>query len=128
MLKKIITITTIMSLCSLVVLLNVTTPSSAGPFGILAIFVFAYLLSLGLVTCFIFWGSRAFVYFSRLFATRKPILTLDLKRSYYFATVFAAAPIILIGLQSVGSIGLYESSLVVIFVAIGCIYVSKRTK
>ena len=127
MLKKIIFVTTIISLCLLVILLNVTAPSWAGPFGILAIFVFAYLSSLGLVTYFFYWASKAISYFSKSFITIKPILTLDFKRSYYFATVFAAVPIILMGLQSVGSIGIYESLLLVLFLVIGCVYVSKRT-
>ncbi len=128
MLKKIIIIITILSLCSLVILLNVTTPSLAGPLGILALFIFAYLLSLGLVAYLIYYCSKVISYFSRHLTMRRPILSMDFKRSYYFATVFAAAPIILIGLQSVGSIGLYEFLLVTIFLLLGCIYVSKRTK
>ena len=128
MLKKIIPIITIISLCSLVVLLNVTAPSWAGPFGVLAVFIFAYLLSLGLATYFFYYSSKVVSYFSRIFITRKPVLRLDFRRSYYFATVFAATPIIFIGLQSVGPVGLYESLLIIIFLIIGFVYVSKRTK
>jgi len=57
---------------------------------------------------------------------RKPFEVLTLKRSYYFSTIIAAAPIMLIGLQSVGSVNIYEVLLVVIFVFIGCLYISKR--
>jgi hypothetical protein len=128
MLKIVINTITIISLCLLIVLLNVTAPSWAGPLGILAIFILAYCLSLGIVTYLIFWGSMAVSYFSRPFVSRKPINPLEFKKSYYFATVFAAAPIILIGLQSVSSVGFYEALLILIFVVIGCVYVSKKTK
>jgi len=33
----------------------------------------------------------------------------------------------LIGMQSVGGIGVYELGLVVLFVAIGCVYIAKRS-
>lgn len=128
MLKKIITVTTIFSLCLLIVLLNSTTPSWPGPLGVLAVFIFAYLSSLGLVAYLIYWSSRTISYLSRHFTLRKPLLPLDFKRSYYFATIFAVAPVILIGLQSVGNIGPYELLLVVVFVALGSLYVSKRAK
>lgn len=51
---------------------------------------------------------------------------LTYKRAYYFSTVIAAAPVMLIGLQSVGSIGIYEILLVALFTVVGCIYISKR--
>ena len=126
MFKKIILITTILSLCLLIVLLNVTTPVIAGPLGILAIFIFAYLSLLGLVTYFLYWSNRLIRYLSKFLALRKPLNKLVFKRAYYYSTILAAAPIMLIGLQSVGSIGVYEIFLVSIFVIIGCLYVSKR--
>jgi len=126
MLEKIISITTILSLCLLIVLLNVTTPAAAGPFGILVIFVFAYLSSLGVVTYFLYGISRVISYLSTVFITRRPFVALTFKRSYYYSTIIAAAPILLIGLQSVGAVGIYEFFLVLIFIIIGCLYVSKR--
>ena len=127
MLKKILIITTTVSLCLLFVLLNVTSPSWAGPVGILAIFIFAYLSSLGIVTFFIYYLSRIISYFARSFVLKRPFMSLDFKRSYYFATVFASAPIIILGFQSVGSMGIYEILLLIIFIVVGCVYVAKRT-
>ena len=126
MLKRIILAITIVSLCLLVFLLNVTTPSTAGPFGILLIFIFAYLSSLGAVTFFLYGVSRVISHLSIVFVARRPIEPLTFKRSYYFSTIIATAPILLVGLQSVGADGFYESLLVLIFVIIGCVYVSKR--
>jgi hypothetical protein len=128
MLKKLITTITIISLCLLIVLLNSTTPSWPGPLGVLAVFICAYLSSLGIVAYLIYWSSRVFSYLSKHLTSRKPLLALDFKRSYYFATVLAVAPVIFIGLQSVGDIGPYEFLLVASFVALGVFYISKRTK
>ena len=128
MLRIIISTTTVASLCLLAVLLNITTPATAGPFGILVIFVFAYLSLLGVVTYFLYGISYVVAHLSTLFVVRRPFEVLTLKRSYYYSTVVAAAPIMLIGLQSVGTVGIYEFLLISIFVIIGCLYVSKRIR
>lgn len=126
MLEKIILVITVASLCLLVILLNVATPTGIGPFGILAVFAFAYLSLLGVMTFLIFSISRIVSHLSSAFTVKKPIRTLSFKESYYYSTVVAAAPIMLVGLQSVGSIGPYESLLIVLFVVIGCVYITKR--
>ena len=126
MLKILIITITSASLCLLIVLLNVTTPVSAGPFGILAIFISAYLVLLGLFAYLIHWTSRFIAYISVNLISRRPFQTLTLKRSYYYSTIIAAAPIMLIALQSVGTLGFYELLLTTIFIVIGCLYVSKK--
>ena len=126
MLKIIISIITILSFCILVILLNITTPVIAGPFGILAIFIFAYLTLIGVTTFFIYGMSRIIAHLSTVFISRKPFEALNFKRAYYYSTIIAAAPIMLIGLQSVGDVGFYEYLLMLIFIALGCLYVSKR--
>jgi hypothetical protein len=73
-----------------------------------------------------YWTGRLVAHLSKVFVPRKPISSLSFKRSYYFSTVIAAVPIMLIGLQSVGAVGFYEIALVVIFAIIGCLYISKR--
>jgi len=117
---------TLVSLCLLTILLNTTAPATAGPFGILAIFIFAYLASLGMTTYFLYGASRVTSHLAAAFTVKRPLRALVFKRAYYYSTVLAAAPIMLIGLQSVGSIGLYEFILVLLFTVIGCVYISKR--
>jgi hypothetical protein len=124
--KKLIFIFTVIGICLVVVLLNVTTPVSAGPFGILIIFISGYVSLLGIISYFLYVGSRVAARLSTALITKKPFEPLSFKRSYYFSTVVASAPIMLIGLQSVGTVGVYELLLIVIFVIIGCLYVSKR--
>ncbi len=126
MLKIIISITTLVSLCFLIMLLNTTTPATAGPFGILAIFIFAYMLSIGLVTYLLYYGSRLASRVSIALRARRPFEILTFKHSYYYSSVLALFPILIIGLQSVGAVGFYELLLVFIFVIIGTLYVSKR--
>ena len=126
MLKIIISIITILSFCILVILLNTTTPVIAGPFGILAIFIFAYLTLIGFTTFFLYGMSRIIAHLSTVFISRKPFEALNFKRSYYYSTIVAAAPIMLIGLQSVGDVGFYEYLLMIIFIVLGCLYVSRR--
>lgn len=126
MLEKIISIITIVSLCLLVLLLNTTAPVTAGPLGILAIFIFAYVSSLGVMTYFLYGMSRIAAHLSLAFTVKKPIVAMPFRRSYYYSTVLAAAPVMLIGLQSVGSVSIYEFALVLIFIVIGCVYITKR--
>jgi hypothetical protein len=126
MIKIIISVVTFVSICLLVILLNITTPVTAGPFGILVIFIFAYLSLLGIIAYFLYVISLMVARFSTLLIPRKPIEALTFKRSYYYSTVIASGPIMLIGLQSVGTVGIYEVLLIIIFIIIGCLYVSKR--
>jgi len=125
MLERIIPAMTITSLCLLIIMLNIITPASAGPFGILVIFISAYLSLLGILTYLLVGVSRVATYLSAVFMTRKPFQRLRLKRSYYFSTIVAAAPVMLIGLQSVGAVSIYSFLLLITFVVIGCLYISK---
>ena len=126
MLQRVIAIITIASLCLLTLMLVTTTPASAGPFGLLLIFITAYLTCLGLISFFLYGISRVIVYASAGFTMRRPAQVLPFRRSYYYSTVLAAAPVMLVGLQSVGAVGIYEFLLVVLFEVIGCIYITKR--
>lgn len=126
MLQRTLISVTIVSLCLLTLLLLSSTPATAGPLGLLVIFVSAYLTAMGLISFFLYGAGRALAFFAAGFAARRPIKPLSLRRSYYYGTVLAAAPVMLVGLQSVGSVGVYEIILVTLFVGIGCFYVSKR--
>lgn len=126
MLQKTLIGVTIVSLCLLVLLLSTTTPATAGPIGLLVIFISAYLAAMGLLSFFLYGANRLLSFFFSGFTNSKRRYTLSLKKSYYYGTVLAAAPVMLVGLQSVGSVGVYETVLVLIFVIIGCFYVSKR--
>jgi len=110
----------------LLLIINIASPSSIGPFGILIVFILIYLSSLGVVTFLIFWVSRIATVLSKIFVFKKPIVPMSFRHSYYFGSMISAAPVILVGLGSVGAVGGYELLLVIIFLFVGCFYVSKR--
>lgn len=127
MLKRAILAITIASAAMLGILLFTTTPASTGPLGILAFFVFMYLSVLGVLT-FLFRGVS-------LLASKAPWLRskrlrlneLTLRRSYYYASVIALAPVMIVAMQSVGEIGPYQILLVLFFIIIAWVYVTNRT-
>ena len=61
-------------------------------------------------------------------SVRKPVRLMQFRRAYYFSTVLAAAPVMLVGLQSVTTVGVYEVLLVAVFEVVACIYISRRTR
>jgi len=124
--KIIISVTTAVSLCLLAILLNFITPASAGPFGILLVFVFIYMSSFGLMTFFLFGMSHVFSYIFAIVMARKPFLPLTFRKACLYSSVVATTPVMLIALRSVGLVDFYEYLLVISFVAIGCLYISKR--
>ncbi len=128
MLPRILATISLASLCVLSLMLTFTSPASAGPMGLLVIFVSAYLSFVGLISFFLFGIRRLIVLLSSGMALRKPLQLMPFKRAYYYSTVLAAAPVLLIGLQSVKSVGFYEVLLVVVFETIACLYVNKRMK
>lgn len=128
MLKKIVATTTITSLCLLTILLNITAPTTTGPLGILAVFVLGYLSSLGVMTYFLYGVSRLIVHLTATLTVKKPLSRISFRTAYYYSTVVAAAPVMIIGLQSVGSTGVYQVGLVFLFVVIGCLYITKRIR
>ena len=128
MLPRIIATLSLASLCLLSALLTFTTPASAGPFGLLVIFITAYLTFIGLISFFLFGISHLVASISVGMTVRKPITAMQFRRAYYFSTVLAAAPVMLIALQSVRAISVYELLLVVIFEVVACVYVSRRIR
>ncbi len=126
MLSRILIIILAIAGVGLAAIMGTTSPSSAGAAGILAVFVLGYVIILCLTTFLLHAISRIIARVMRGFVTHKTADQLSLKKAYYYATVLALAPIMIISLQSVGGIGTYELFLVGLLEGIGCIYVSKR--
>ena len=126
MLPRIIATLSLASLCLLSFMLTFTSPADAGPFGLLVIFITAYLSFVGAISFFLFGMNRLVVMISTGITAMKPLTVMEFKRAYYFSTVLAAAPVMLIGLQSVQSVSVYEVLLVAIFEVVACLYVNRR--
>lgn len=127
MLGKILVVIGITSGVMLTVILNTTTPASAGAFGILSVFVFAYLLVVSCMTFTLYGISKVLVVMRKILSVHAQTESLRLQRAYYYATIVSLAPVIVISLQSVGGVGIYELGLILLLVLLGCIYVTKRT-
>ena len=70
--------------------------------------------------------SKVIVAAMQLGAVRKSAAALTIKRAYYYASVLGLAPVIIVGMLSVGAFGIYEFGLVVLLLSIGCVYITKR--
>lgn len=127
MLSRVIAISVILAIFMLAIVLHVTQPSTVGPLGILAVFILLYVSVLGVLTFLLYGMSMIISKVSTSFTVKKPIQPLSLSRSYYFSSVIGLAPVMLIGMQSVAEVEIYDVLLISLFVAIACVYISKRT-
>lgn len=120
MLNKILVVIGLASVIFLVVMMNLTTPSEVGPLGVLVFFTLMYAVCLSVTVglCRLF-----FVIVNKF---RKTEIRNVSKKSYYFGSVLAFAPAILIFMRSFGKLNLLEVALVGLFVLIGCFYISKK--
>ena len=126
MLARILSIVGLASAGLLLILVTTTTPESSGAMGILAVFILTYSTILCLLT-FVMWLLAKITnrLGNDLRLLKKPY-SFSLKRSYYYSSVIALAPVIIISLQAVGGVGIYDLGLIIIFVGLGCLYVSRR--
>ena len=86
-----------------------------------------YVAVLSALTFFIFWVSRLAARFAGSLTVRRPLAVLSLRQAYYYGSIVGLAPVMLLGMQSVGAVGPYEALLVVVFAALGCVYIAKRS-
>lgn len=127
MVFRILAIMTVISCCVLTLVLFTTTPSTIGPAGMLGVFVLGYLSLLGVVTFLLYYGERLGAILLRVLGFRPGRIHLSLGRAYLYASVFAALPMMAIGLYSTGGIAWYEFLLLILFGLIGVVYIAKRS-
>lgn len=127
MLERLVTISSLISTILAVVVLYTTTPTKIGPLGIFILFVLVYMSVLGVLTYLLFLASKGAAWLVSFVAIRPNVSALSFRRAYYFSSVLTLVPIMLIGLHSVGEVGVYEVFLVVSFAIVGCLYIAKRT-
>jgi hypothetical protein len=128
MLGRIVAISMVGAIVLLSVLLQTTAPATIGPLGILFVFILLYVSVLGVLTFLLYGCSRVVSKIVSTVVGRTLIRPLSLGRSYYYSSVLALAPVLFIGMQSVGEVSAYDVLLVVLFVVIACIYIAKRTR
>lgn len=119
----------LMLLLVFVILLYVffyTDPSNVGPVGILSVFVLIYLICLILLSFIILFIIKFTNKLRRHFGFKDSGNSPNLYNSFLYGSVVALGLVVLLGRNSLGSIGLFEYILVVAFVFIGCFFVKKQ--
>ena len=124
MLGKVLATATLVAFVLLSAILQSTSPSTSHPVVILLVFALIYVLALGVLTFLLVSINRAIV--SLVPEHKKRVSSMSLERSYYFASVLALAPVLLLGVLSVGHLGIYEIILVVLFEIVACFYIARR--
>ncbi|HEX7484339.1 MAG TPA: hypothetical protein VF281_04270 [Candidatus Saccharimonadales bacterium] len=127
MLGKVLAISVTVAIVLLTVLLQTTTPATIGPLGILVMFILMYVSAVGLLTFLLVFINRLLTRATVYVSVKQPAQQLTLRKAYYFASVIGLAPVMFIGMQSVGNVSIYEVLLVLVFVVISCVYIAKRS-
>lgn len=123
MLNKVLALITLVAFVLLSTLIQSTSPATIHPLGILATFILFYLLALGVLTFLIFGIGRFFKLFDAKVQSTDAI---TFQRSYYFASVIALAPVLFVGMRSIGRGTVWDVVLILMFEAIAFFYISKR--
>lgn len=121
-------LTPLVSVFLLLYIWNTTNPGTAGPLGILSVFVLLYL----------FWASIFFILLHlgfglfkktnlfRFFMSRRESKPFDWKLSYYIASIVAFMPVLLLAMQSVNQLSIGDILLVTLFTGLAIFYVIRR--
>ncbi len=127
MLKRIILVMGLGATAFLFFFINGTRPASVGPLGILVVFLCFYLVLFSALSFLIWATHKLSVKIISPLTVRSPPQPLSFERSYYFSSIIALGPVMLVAMQSVGRVGPYDVGLIVLFMIIGCVYIAKRT-
>ena len=127
MLGKVIAASTVIAGIILIIMLQVTHPSTVGPLGLLAVFFLLYVIMLGAMTELLWVGSKVVQAIGRKVTSKRPPGRLSLQRAYYFSTVLALGPVMALAMLSIGALGVYELVLIMVFLAVATLYVSRRS-
>lgn len=123
MLGKVLALSTLGAFVILSALMQSTSPSSIHPIGILFVFILLYVLALGVLTFFVYIGSVAVFKIRKTGPERAPF---TLRRAYLYGSVLALAPVMAIGMASIGRLGFYEILLVFVFELVACFYITRQ--
>ncbi len=112
--NRVVLVASLMATVIILVMLNFTTPTELGPWGILLFFVLFYVVMYGVAMLVLKMFRKALGKkgFSR--------------KSYLYTAVLAFAPIMLLLAQSLGSLTWFTLVLVMLFEFLGCFLVYKR--
>lgn len=127
MLSRILFFIWLLSLFILIYILGFTTPTQIGAVGVLVFFLLFYVVSTITATYFVYIANRIVLQLFFADVVNIKSKSMSLKKAYYFGSVFALGPVMMISLQSVGGVGLWSFVLVCFLLILGSLYVSRQT-
>lgn len=108
-------LTLVLSFVAVVVILamvNFTTPTGVGPLGVLVFFMMVYVVVYGITNLIVGLFMKA--------SGNRQI------KGRYYAAMISFGPIMLLLIQSFGSLNLLTAVMVAVFVFLGCFVIKKR--
>ncbi len=111
--KRLIPVLSLIAAVVLLVMLNFTTPTGIGPFGVLIFFAAVYVVMLGVAQMLVRGVARI---------AKKPVS----QKENLYSAVIAFGPIMLLLAQSLGSLSVFTVGLTVVFVGLTCFLIGKR--
>ncbi len=116
------------ALVMLLLLVNLTDPVSAGPGGILLVFLLIYVFWAGLFFTLLHLGvrvaSRLIIKYRRTVTVRS--LQLGVRKAYYIASALAFVPVLFLAMNSLGQLQIRDVGLVLVFMILIIFYITKR--
>ena len=126
MLSRILFFIWLLSLFILIYILGFTKPTQIGAVGVLVVFLLFYVVSTITATYFVYIANRIVLQLFFADVVNIKSKSMSLKKAYYFGSVFALGPVMMISLQSVGGVGLWSFVLVCFLLILGSLYVSRQ--
>ena len=108
--------------------MSAVDPVSAGPLGILFVFILVYLIVASLLFTVLHWGVR---FVSAQIVKHNKRVTIrtykmGVRKAYYIASAVAFGPVLLLALNSVRQLKPTDILLVGVFLVLAIFYISKR--
>lgn len=100
-----------------------TNPLTAGPAGILGLFILLYLLFMSLTFLSLAYG----VGFLRRIKVLKRGNNVAPRKAYYVASVLACFPVFLLAIMSMGQLAFWDVVWAALFIALATFYVVRKT-
>ena len=107
----------LLSLVSVIIILamiNLTTPTGVGPLGVLVFFTMIYIAVYGVVNLMVAAFMKA--------SGKKN----GERKNRFYAAMISFGPIMLLLVQSFGSLNIVTILMVIVFVMLGCFVINKR--
>ena len=103
-----------------------TRPGEVGPFGVLAFFILLYIFCSGVTYVSLVGFIRLLKSFLPSGALKRWAEDVSHIKIYYYTTVLALAPVVTLGMASVGTINGLDIALILLFEILACFYISRR--